>query len=323
MFRSVVSGRSERLTLLASPFLCDTDRTSRTSALRRRRAIAAVALAALVGLAGLAAADAHGKAKGDETVLRGLVYRVAGGQTLRLDAYLPRSNGSPRPSVVIVHGGGWRSGTRATFAPGESSVEPTARLFAARGWATFSIDYRLAPASRFPAQVSDVQSAVAWVRRNHDRYQIDPRRVALLGASAGGNLAVQAALTSTPGSAPAATVSWSGPMDLTSFYRALATRGSRPFVVDYLGCAPSACPARYRDASPVDQVKATSPPTLLANSTNEIVPPQQATEMAAALAAKHVPHAIVIIPGSRHAADYEPAVINRTISFLAARFATR
>ena len=112
-------------------------------------------------------------------------------------------------------------------------------------------------------------------------------------------------------------------MDLTSFYRSLATRGSRPFVVDYLGCAPSACPARYRDASPVDQVKATSPPTLLANSTNEIVPPQQATEMAAALAAKHVPHAIVIIPGSRHAADYEPAVINRTISFLAARFATR
>ena len=322
--RSVISGRSERLTLLASQFLGEADRTSRASAVRGRHAIAAVALAAFVGLVGLAAAADHrGTIKGRVTILRGLVYRVAGGQTLRLDAYLPRSNGSPRPAVVIVHGGGWRSGTRATFAPGESSVEPTARLFAARGWATFSIDYRLAPASRFPAEVSDVQSALAWVRRNGVRYHIDPRRIALLGASAGGNLAVQAALTSMSGAAPAAAVSWSGPMDLTNFYRALATRESRPFVVDYLGCVPAACPSRYRDASPADQVTATSPPTLLANGTKEIVPLQQASEMTAALAAKNVPHAVVIIPGSRHAADYEPAVINRTISFLAARFAIR
>ena len=283
----------------------------------------AVAFVVLIGFAGLAAAAERGTAEGDVTVLRGLVYRVAGGQTLKLDAYLPRSNGSPRPAVVIVHGGGWRSGTRATFAPGESSIEPTARLFAARGWATFSIDYRLAPAARFPAQVSDVQSAVAWARRNSVRYRIDPRRVALLGASAGGNLAVLAALTSTPDSAPAAAVSWSGPMDLTSFYRSLATRGSRPFVVDYLGCVPAACPARYRDASPADQVTATSPPTLLANGTNEIVPLQQARAMAAALAVKHVLHSLVIVPGSRHAADYEPAVIDRTISFLAASFAAR
>ena len=315
--------RSEWLTLLASPFLGEVDRTSQLSALRRRRAIAAGAFAALVGVAGLATAAGRGPTKGDVVILRGLVYRVAGGQTLRLDAYLPRSNGSPRPAVVIVHGGGWRSGTRATFAPGEASVEPTARLFAARGWATFSIDYRLAPASRFPAQVSDVQSALAWVRRNSVRYRIDPRRVALLGASAGGNLAVEAALTSAPGTASAAAVSWSGPMDLTSFYHALAARGSRPFVVDYLGCAPAACASRYRDASPTDQVTPTSPPTLLANGTSEIVPLQQASEMAAELAAKHVPHTVVIVPGNRHAADYEPAVISRTIGFLAARFAPR
>ena len=291
--------------------------------MRGRHAIAAGALAALVGLAGLATAADRGTIEGHVTILRGLVYSVAGGQTLRLDAYLPRSNGSPRPAAVIVHGGGWRSGTRATFAPGESSVEPTARLFAAHGWATFSIDYRLAPASRFPAQVSDVQSALAWVRRNRARYRIDPQRVALLGASAGGNLAVLAALTSAPGTAPAAAVSWSGPMNLTSFYRSLATRGSRPFVVDYLGCLPAACPTRYRDASPTDQVTSTSPPTLLANGTNEIVPLQQTSEMAAALAARHVPHAVVIVSGSRHAADYEPAVIGRTISFLATSFAAR
>lgn len=291
--------------------------------MRRRRVIATAALVAFVSLFSLAAAADRGTAKSDVTVLHGLVYRVVGDQTLRLDAYLPHSNGSPRPAIVIVHGGGWRSGTRTTFAPGESNVESTARLFAARGWATFSIDYRLAPASRFPAQVSDVQGALAWVRRNGVRYQIDPLRVALLGASAGGNLAVLAALTSTSDSAPAAAVSWSGPMDLTSFYRALATRGSRPFVVDYLGCVPAACPARYRDASPADQVTATSPPTLLANGTNEIVPLQQAIKMAAVLAAKHVPHAVVIVPGSRHAADYEPAVIGRTVSFLVARFTTR
>ena len=255
--------------------------------------------------------------------IRGLTYRTVGGQRLRLDAYLPGSGGLAHPAVVVVHGGGWRSGTRAAFAPGEVSVEPTARLFAARGWATFSIDYRLAPRARFPAQLSDVLSALVWVRRHHSRFRVDPDRVALLGASAGGNLAALAALTASPGARVVAAVSWSGPMDLTTFYAALVRRDSRPFVVDYLGCVPAACAARYRNASPIVHVTRASPPLLLATSTTEIVPLDQAREMASALRAHHIAYALVVVPGSRHAADYEPAVIDRTIRFLAVSFGRR
>ena len=290
----------------------------------KRSVFALTAVGALAASFGLATGGrASGSADVDLKVFRGLVYRVVEGQTLRLDAYLPVSPQSVRAVVVVVHGGGWRSGTRAAFAPGEASVEPTARLFAARGWATFSIDYRLAPESRFPAQLSDVQSAIAWVRRHHLRYRIDPRRVALLGASAGGNLAVLAALTAAPGARPVAAVSWSGPMDLTTFYDGLSKGASRPFVADYLGCTPAACPARYREASPLDHVTAASPPILLTNGSSEIVPLEQAREMAAALQAKRVPHTLIVVAGSRHAADYEAAVIDRTISFLANRFSRR
>ena len=256
-------------------------------------------------------------------VIRGLTYRTVGGERLRLDAYLPASGGPAHPAVVVVHGGGWRSGTRAAFAPGEVSVEPTARLFAAHGWATFSIDYRLAPRARFPAQLSDVLSALVWVRRHHSRFRVNPDRVALLGASAGGNLAALAALTAPPSARVVAAVSWSGPMDLTTFYAVLANRGSRPFVVDYLGCAPEACAARYRNASPIVHVTHASPPLLLANSTTEIVPLDQAREMASALQVHNVAYALVVVPGSRHAADYEPAVIDRTIRFLAVSFGRR
>ena len=288
---------------------------------RNRAVLATTALAAICASAGLPITPASGRDATATVVraVRGLAYRVVDGQTLRLDAYLPTATGPMRPAVVIVHGGGWRSGTRATFAPGEASVKPTASLFAAQGWATFSIDYRLAPAALFPAQLSDVQAALTWIRRQHVRYHIDPRRVALLGASAGGNVAVLAALTAQPGTAPTAVVSWSGPMELASFYTALATSSSRPFVADYLGCVPATCPGRYQDASPLNHITASSPPTLLANGTREIVPLQQARDMAAALKAKHVPHSLIILPGSRHAAEYEAAVIDPTISFLASR----
>lgn len=85
----------------------------------------------------------------------------------------------------------------------------------------------------------------------------------------------------------------------------------------YLGCLPSACPATYAAASPLDQVRSTTRPTFLSNSTDELVPVAQATDYAAALDAAGVPHQLKIIKGSLHALQTAPSVWDDTMAFLA------
>jgi len=105
-------------------------------------------------------------------------------------------------------------------------------------------------------------------------------------------------------------------MDLTLFDAELGGPLQHPFVESYIGCTPAACPARYRAASPLTHVDRSDPPTLLANSTSEIVPLAQAREMAAQLTAAAVPHELLVLPGSRHAAQYASAVWQTTVTFL-------
>ncbi len=129
-----------------------------------------------------------------------LVYAEVGGQPLRLDLYLPPGGIEPRPLLVWIHGGGWSGGTRFP-------APPFATQLRNRGLAVASISYRLtseaaqwggAPVT-FPAQVHDVKAAIRWLRANATAYQIDPNRIGVWGASAGGHLA---ALAGTSGNDP-------------------------------------------------------------------------------------------------------------------------
>jgi dienelactone hydrolase len=99
---------------------------------------------------------------------------------LDADVYMPHGAG-PYPAMLVVHGGAWRVGTRAQLA-GISSQ------FAKHGYTAVSIDYRLAPQSKFPAQLYDCQSAVRWMRANAAEFKIDPERIGGFGYSAGGHL---------------------------------------------------------------------------------------------------------------------------------------
>ena len=251
---------------------------------------------------------------------RNVPYRQVGGATLTLDAYLPAPAISRRAAIIFVHGGGWRAGDKSAFAPGEPVFAPTALRFARLGFAVFSIDYRLAPAAPFSAAASDVSFAVRWVRGHAANFDIVPRRIGIFGVSAGGNLA---ALVATEGRGSLdrgarvrAAVSWSGPMDLALFDTELGGPARHPFVESYLACRPTRCPSRYTSASPVNHVDRSDPPMLIANSRHEIVPLGQAEEMARRLTNAHVPHELVVVSGSRHAADYEAEVWGATVRFL-------
>jgi acetyl esterase/lipase len=118
---------------------------------------------------------------------QGIVYGSGSGRELALDVLRPRDAGDrPRPAVIWVHGGGWVDGERAP------SPNPP---LAAHGFVTASISYRFSQEAIFPAQIHDVKAAIRFLRANASRWNADPDRIGIWGASAGGHLAALAAVT--------------------------------------------------------------------------------------------------------------------------------
>lgn len=105
---------------------------------------------------------------------------------LSLDVYspVPPIKGGA-PVVIMVHGGGWRAGDKASGAVGREK----AAFFTSQGYVYVSVNYRLSPAVKHPAHTQDVARAVAWVAKNIKSYGGDPAKISLMGHSAGAHLA--------------------------------------------------------------------------------------------------------------------------------------
>ena len=115
-------------------------------------------------------------------VERDIVYTRYGSREVKLDLYLPKQPASGKtPCIVVVHGGGWRSGDKTRFAH-------IAGALAEQGFAAACIGYRLLPEVEFPAPVVDCKAAVRWVRANAAKHGLDPDRIGAIGGSAGGHL---------------------------------------------------------------------------------------------------------------------------------------
>src|SRR5579863_4110937 len=117
-----------------------------------------------------------------------IVYSRAGGADLVMDASLPASS-IPTAAIIIVHGGGWVRGDRRI------DVRPLFKPLSDAGFAWFSISYRLASnVTEFGVAIDDVEAAVHYVKAHAAEYNIDTNRIALVGESAGGQLAAMAVL---------------------------------------------------------------------------------------------------------------------------------
>jgi acetyl esterase/lipase len=111
---------------------------------------------------------------------RDLIYAEVGGQSLKLNLYLP-SGEQKAPLVVWIHGGGWRGG---------SMNKPGIQEITKHGFALASISYRFTDKAIFPAQIHDCKGAVRWLRANADRFGYEADWIAVAGSSAGGHLAL-------------------------------------------------------------------------------------------------------------------------------------
>lgn len=126
-----------------------------------------------------------------------------------LDLYLPPSTGTAPPLVVWVHGG--------AFMMGDKSDPQSLEALLGEGFAVASISYRLSSEAIWPAQLDDVSAAYRFLRENATDLGIDPGRIALFGASAGGFLVSTAAAALTAaGQPPAAVVDWFGPVQFST-----------------------------------------------------------------------------------------------------------
>jgi acetyl esterase/lipase len=114
-------------------------------------------------------------------IIRDLAYVPDGHKRQKLDLFLPKqSEGDPPlPLIVWVHGGAWLAGSKDNCLSAH---------FLRQGYAAASINYRLSQHAIFPAQIEDCKAAIRFLRANSGKYNIDPNRIGVWGASAGGHL---------------------------------------------------------------------------------------------------------------------------------------
>ena len=191
----------------------------------------------------------------------GVTFATHDGVALLGDLYLPEGAG-PHPAVIAVHGGGWQQGTRAGY-------RHWGPYLATRGIALFAVDYRLAKPNQksFPEAVHDIRAAVQYLRGSAATLKLDPKRIALMGDSAGAHLA---ALVALAGDAPLfagayredefakestrvkAVIGLYGVYDLAAQWQHdLVARPRDQITEKFLGAAPIDNRRIYFDASPI------------------------------------------------------------------------
>jgi acetyl esterase/lipase len=223
---------------------------------------------------------------------------------LALDFYRAHgaAGGARRPCVVVIHGGSWVCGNRLDYGTKRWLNDWLARL----GYAVASIDYRLSPQFKWPAQRDDLLAAIRFLRDHAAALGIDQDRLVLIGRSAGGQIATAAAYGEMiPG--VCGVVDIYGPTD---FYRTWEV-ATHPNSLDhrynlelFLGGSPEDARAAYQSASSATLVTPDAPPTLIFHGNLDInVFLEQAQMLDQKLAAAGVPHALVTLPWAGHGFD--------------------
>ena len=122
-----------------------------------------------------------------------ITYCTIGNRHLQMDIFFPKKKTViKRTAILIIHGGGWRTGNRTMH-------YPLAQKLAEFGYVCFTPEYRLSTEALFPAAIYDIKAAIRWVRKNAMSYDIDTSRIVAMGFSAGGEMA---AFMGTTGNMP-------------------------------------------------------------------------------------------------------------------------
>lgn len=195
-----------------------------------------------------------------------------GVRNLHLDLFRPDKKGKS-PALILLFGGGWRSGDR-------SMQVPMAQQIAAKGYVTAAVEYRLSPEALYPAAVHDIKAAIRFLRANAAQFSIDPNKIAITGSSAGGQLAALVGMTAGIekfegnggypefSSTVQAIIDMDGILDFTDPNESAKDNDPlrRSAGAYWFGASFREAPEKWIEASPIQYAGKDSPPILFINS---------------------------------------------------------
>jgi acetyl esterase/lipase len=245
-----------------------------------------------------------------------VVFGTGGGRDLKCNVYMPPQEGTARPAVLLIHGGGWTSGDR-------SQLHGYGILLGRIGYVCVATEYRLAGEAKWPAQLHDVKAALRWMRANASRLGIDPNKISVSGNSAGAHLSLMIAGTQNVAGFEgdgghagvptdvAACVAFYAPAQLYAHDQPLHEELSFLFGRGYsLETA--------RAASPIDYASAECPPTLLiTGNKDELVPDEASFRMYRALIDAGANAELHVYADAPHAFDATPEFGRQTAGIMA------
>lgn len=258
---------------------------------------------------------------------------------LRMDILRPESK-EPLPAVLFITGGGFINANKDSFI--QQRV-----VMAEAGYVVASMEYRVAPTVLFPAPLEDVKSAIRFMRASAQKFGIDPKRIAVFGASAGGYLSSFAGTSNgekkfdvgdylDQSSEVQAVIDFYGLSDLTRVgegyseevqklhmspgaTEAIWVNGASPF---YPGGSIADFPDKAEAANPIAYAKADAPPFLIMHGDKDmLVSPRQTERIHEALVAKGVDSTYYVVQGAGHGGGMwaQPGIMDIVVAFLDAK----
>jgi acetyl esterase/lipase len=245
-------------------------------------------------------------AQKDTVISKDIVYAQAGEKKLLLDIYKPSAVKLPY-LIVWVHGGAWRSGSKAN---------PPLGLLGA-GYALASIDFHLSEEAPFPSMVHDIKAAIRYLRANANKYGYRADKIVIWGSSSGGHLAALVGTTNNDkymegtlgdytgtSSAVQGIIDYYGPTNLISILSQSTPHGisvREPAMKILFGKSIEEAKETARLASPVFQTDPSDPPLLIVHGDQDNqVPVNQSLELMAAYKKNKLPVQIEFAPGAGH-----------------------
>ncbi|WP_425617111.1 alpha/beta hydrolase fold domain-containing protein [Anatilimnocola sp. NA78] len=232
-----------------------------------------------------------------------IVYGTGGGEKLKLDLARPEKLDKAAPCILVIHGGAWRGGDRR---------QHTNIIFqlAQAGYVAATVQYRLCPTHRFPAQVEDVKCAVRYLRSSAEEHKINREMMGAIGFSAGGHLSMMLGtmgkddgLEGEGGHADESSrvqcvVSFFGPTNLEAKDIPTLSVG---LLSDFVGSTPEDDKGERKRASPLTYLDQGDAPLLIFQGTKDrLVPYTQALVMGDAMTKAAVPGRVELLIGADH-----------------------
>ena len=233
----------------------------------------------------------------NQIIPRSIVYSST--DSLALDFY-PSQTAGTYPCVIVIHGGSWAGGDK------EQLPELNSYLVK-QGYHVASINYRLAPENIYPSPIEDVGKTIHYLKANAGRLHIDPNNFVLLGRSAGGQIALDAAYSLRDPSIKGV-ISYYGPTDMVWGYAHPANPlvlDSKKIMEEYLGGTYRQVPGSYVKSSATETATKNSVPTLLIQGKNDpLVAYDHCNRLDKKLEQCHVRHFVLRLPWATHGCDY-------------------